>query len=70
MNIHIENSYKIWSYKQMKSIIDSYIHHPREINRTYIGLYIEWWIHNICYYLTLPFAQMNKRSKDVDLEQH
>ena len=70
MNIHIENSYKIWSYKQMKAIIDSYVHHPKEMGRTYMGLYTEWWIHNICYYLTLPFAWMNGRSKDVDLERH
>lgn len=69
-NIHIKDSYKIWSIKKMRQIIDSYVHHPGIMNRTYLGFYIEWWIHNICYYLTLPFAWMNGRSKDVDLERH
>ena len=45
------------------------------LNRTMRSMYIEWWIHNIGYYLTLPlchipyFKALNKRFKDVDLEE-
>jgi hypothetical protein len=46
------------------------------LNRTYRGMYIEWYLHNIGYYLTLPFIKkesikkLNLRFKDVDLEEH
>ena len=38
-------------------------------------MYIEWWLHNIGYYLTLPFNKnekllaINHRCKDVDLNE-
>ena len=46
------------------------------LNRSYFGMYIEWWLHNICYWLTLPFSKnktiksLNERFKHVDLEEH
>jgi hypothetical protein len=46
------------------------------LNRSYYSLYIEWWLHNIAYYLTLPCCFINKikafnlRAKDVDLEEY
>ena len=82
-NIHIEDSYKIWSKSHMWSEIIHQCHLKYEdlranivLNRSYRGMYIEWWLHNIGYYLTLPFIkkesikQLNKRFKDVDLEEH
>ena len=76
--IHIDNSYNIWSTFKMKEIILDYTKNPKEdINRTFLGMYIEWWIHNIGYYITLPFIKISKkinkiniRFKDVDLESH
>lgn len=46
------------------------------LNRSYTSMYIEWWLHNIGYYITLPFLKLginwinsiNRRCKDVDLE--
>lgn len=38
-------------------------------------MYVEWWLHNVGYYVTKPFccnqkvAKLNKRFKDVDLEE-
>lgn len=82
-NIHIENSFTIWSTHSMWSEIIHRCHLKYGstqadvvLNRTYNGMYIEWWIHNIGYYLTLPFVknprikQLNKRFKDVDIEGH
>ena len=81
-NIHINNSYNIWSTAVMYSILkdecskqlNSY--NPETIlNRTYKSLYIEWWLHNIGYYITKPFCFIkyfnfiNLRCKDVDLEE-
>jgi hypothetical protein len=46
------------------------------MGRSYRGMFIEWYLHNIGYYLTLPFIKkdsikkLNLRFKDVDLEEH
>ena len=46
------------------------------LNRSYRGMYIEWWLHNIGYWATLPFIKntalksLNERFKHVDLEEH
>jgi hypothetical protein len=82
-NIHIENSYKIWNIDDMYDSIQyaSFIRYGDSdaadvLNRTYRGMYIEWYLHNIGYYLTLPFINkesikaLNKRFKHVDLEEH
>ena len=43
------------------------------LNRSYLSMYIEWWLHNIGYYITKPLAdiskikELNERFKHVDL---
>lgn len=82
-NIHIENSYNIWTPDHMWSTI---IHQSQltyddlradvVLNRSYKGMYIEWYLHNIGYWLTLPFIKnskiqkLNERFKHLDLEEH
>ena len=67
-HIQIKNSYKIWRPSVMKNLIDS--HAPTEKHTVLI---IEWWLHNIGYYFTLPFVKnpkgkaLNERFKHVDL---
>jgi hypothetical protein len=81
-NIHIENSYKIWDPVYMRLIITNkcfYVFHSYYpevmLNRNYCSMYIEWWMHNIGYYITKPFCfigffnNINLRCKDVDLEK-
>ena len=73
-NIPIKNSYKIWSISTMKIILDSK-NATKELNRGYLSLIIEWYLHNIVYYLTKPlchievFKKLNYRAKHVDLEE-
>ena len=82
-SIHIEDSYKIWDKQTMLTAIrweckDKYDSSYADIvlNRSYKGMYIEWWLHNLGYYLTLPFIakesikKLNDRFKHVDLEEH
>lgn len=82
-NIHIDDSYKIWSTKYMSCEISMLCNTlyddfdaSKVLNRSWKGMYIEWWLHNIGYYLTLSFIKndkikaLNKRFKDVDLEEH
>lgn len=81
-NIHIENSYNIWLTKKMKrrirrksnelcGLYDAEVY----LNRSYLSMYIEWWLHNIGYYITKPLAdiskikELNERFKHVDLEE-
>ena len=81
-NIHVENSYHIWATSDMDYIIrgkcfDKFHSYNPEamLNRTYRSMHIEWWLHNIGYYLTQPFCHIeffkniNLRCKDVDLEE-
>lgn len=81
-NLHIENSYKDWSTKIMWLKIHlecekqyGTIFAAETLNRSYKGMYIEWYLHNIGYWLTLPFAKnekvkaINERFKHVDLEE-
>jgi hypothetical protein len=62
-HIQIKNSYNIWKPSRMKELIQS--DSPL--------LIIEWWLHNIGYYLTLPLVKnakikaLNERFKHVDL---
>lgn len=82
-NIHIDNSYKVWSTTMMWAKINvkcseeyDTLFADKVLNRTYKSMYIEWYLHNIAYYLTLPlkhieyFNTLNKRAKDVDLEEY
>ena len=81
-NIHSENSYKIWSQFRMwvkitNISLNRYKEFPDKIlNRSYRSMYIEWYLHNIGYWLTLPFIKnptvkkLNERFKHLDLEEH
>lgn len=81
--IHIENSYNTWSTAMMygRIMVKCYemydeIFADQVLNRSWQGMYLEWYLHNIGYYLTLPFIKnekikaLNKRFKHVDLEEH
>lgn len=81
-SIRIEDSYLIWSPEDMKLIIQakSYIKYGNNdagyvLHRDYKSMYVEWWFHNIGYYVTKPFCfieyfnKINLRCKDVDLEE-
>ena len=81
-NIHIENSYNVWSADDMQYIIlhECYWQHGSwlpeiQLNRNYFSMCVEWWLHNIGYYITKPlcfiefFKNINLRCKDVDLNE-
>lgn len=79
-SIQIKNSYRIWKPTTMKLCIqveccnkygspfaDDVLH------RSYVDMYVEWWLHSIGYYLTRNIALfeiINLRCKDVDLGEH
>ena len=79
-SIQIIDSYRIWKPSAMKNFIQVSVYlkyrslSPEELlNRSYLSMYIEWWLHNIGYYLTRNIAifdVINLRCKDVDLEEH
>lgn len=81
-NLHIVDSYRFWSIDTMTVFImdecaTNYksVFANKVLNRSWKSLFIEWWLHNIGYYLTKPlchipfFKALNKRFKDVDLEE-
>lgn len=81
-SIQIIDSYKIWRPSKMYTQIwnTSFITYgslsPSDfLNRSYKSMYIEWWLHNIGYYITKPFCRIpfvmsiNMRCADVDLEE-
>ena len=78
----MENSYNIWSARRMTKLItqkceETYntTNYKQILNRNLASLLIEWWLHNIGYYVTKPlskneyFKKINNRCKDVDLEE-
>ena len=82
-NLHIENSYNTWyKYDMFVDITEKCKEQygnrlaDKILNRSYQGMYIEWWLHNIGYWVTIPFikitymAQLNERFKHLDLEEH
>ena len=80
-SIQIKDSYKIWQPSEMfahiwNECILKYKLPPKTVlHRSYIGMYVEWWLHNIGYHVTKPFSFIpnikiiNLRCKDVDLEE-
>lgn len=81
-NIHIDNSYNVWFADEMDEIIISRCMEEYNtgnagyiLNRSYFSIHIEWWLHNIGYYITKPFCfidwiyKINLRCKDVNLEK-
>lgn len=77
-NLHIENSYNIWAINEMiESICEKSMEFygssdaAKILGRSWFSMYIEWWLHNIGYYLTKPFeflSECNIRFQSVDLE--
>ena len=80
--ISISDSYSIWFPRTMKRLIQEQSitkYNAADViellNRSYNSIYIEWWLHNIGYYITKPFCfnkkiyEINLRCKDVDLEE-
>ncbi len=63
-HVQIKDSYNTWKPKEMEE----------QMHSSSLLLKIEWWLHNIVYWLTKPFTKnntvkkINDRSKDVDLE--
>lgn len=81
-SIQIKDSYDIWLPRDHKWYAnqESYNKYAekdasRLLHRSWTGIYIEWWLHNIGYYITKPFVKNEKiksynlRFKDVDLEE-
>ena len=70
-HIQIKNSYDVWKPSTMRSIISDWCPHAEIKN--FKSIVIEWWLHNIGYYITKPFNRVTKikslhlRFKDVDL---
>ena len=80
--IQIKNSYCVWNTLKMTQKINRKcflkyddLFPEKLLNRSYRSMFIEWWLHNIGYYLTKPFCsieffkKINLRCKDVDLEE-
>lgn len=78
-SIQIKDSYEVWRPSLMKACINLACNLKYRswcanevLNRSYVSMYIEWWLHNIGYYLTRSlaiFEVINLRFKDVDLEE-
>ena len=74
MIIRIKDSYKVWDITKMIHTLDEELA-PKLLNRSYKSLIIEWYLHNIAYYITLPFISIkwvksiNERAKHVDLDE-
>jgi hypothetical protein len=81
-SIQIKNSYNIWkpSRQKLYANTETLTKYGRLtaagcLNRSWRSIYIEWWLHNIGYYVTKPFCRIewikgiNLRCKDVDLEE-
>lgn len=60
----VRDSYRIWSPRKMLNEIKAVL---PDYNELQASVAVEWWLHNIGYYVTLPIVQINYRCKDVDL---
>lgn len=81
-NIHLEDSYKIWTKDKMTCWImeETTIKYNSPfsddvLKRSWEGMFLEWYLHNIGYWVTKPFIfipaikKLNDRFKDLDLEE-
>ena len=81
-NLHIENSYCISKSNTMKTLIKqiciaTYMDSDPEkvLNRSYKSMIIEWYLHNIGYYITKPLCfisfvkKLNERFRCVDINE-
>ena len=80
--IQIKNSYNIWKPSRQRDYANlegaakyNYSDATECLNRSWRSIHVEWWLHNIGYYITKPFCyidwirNLNMRFKDVDLEE-
>ena len=71
-HVQVKDSYNTWNPSKMKKDISDSCEDTQ--CKTTTLTVIEWWIHNIGYWLTLPFTfiasigKINSRFKDVDLD--
>ena len=80
-SIQIKNSYHMWRprvhkvYANLEVMAEGGRAATLYLNRSWASIHIEWWLHNIGYYVTKPFIRFEKlekinlRCKDVDLEE-
>ena len=78
-SIQIKNSYDVWLPRDHRWYAnrESYEKYAEKdaaflLHRSWLSIHIEWWLHNIGYYITKPFDKLKKynlRFKDVDLEE-
>ena len=81
-NLNIPDSYNIWRPAVMNMLIERTClakyqssNVCKVLHRSYVSMYIEWWLHNIGYYLTKLFCsidffhKINLRCRDVDLNE-
>lgn len=89
-SIQIEKGYNTWRPKKMINRIIKECHNKygsdvhnlhsvnsadKLLNRTYLSMIVEWYLHNIAYYLTKPLCFIpvccvwNRRAKDVGIEE-
>lgn len=73
-HIQIKYGYRIWRPATMRKIIKIQAFHKGIYDVVVTdALLIEWWLHNIGYFVTLPFIKkpkikaLNERFKHVDL---
>ena len=77
-HIQIKNSYDVWRPSKMRVDIHYWLHKQYDFPsisklKNFKPLVIEWWLHNIGYWITKPFVRfstinaLNLRFKDVDL---
>ena len=78
-SIQIKDSYDVWLPRDQRWYAnqESYVEYAEMdaaflLHRSWLSIHIEWWLHNIGYYITKPFNKLKKynlRFKDVDLEE-
>lgn len=72
-HIQIKYSFLIWNPERMKRLIRYETFKADILPKKYAPYIIEWWLHNIGYYLTKPLTfipaieKINLRCRDVDL---
>ena len=77
--IQIKDSYCTWSIATMTTLINDECerkYYTRKadavLNRSYLSMYIEWWLHNIGYWVLRHYpkcAALTERCRHVDLEE-
>ena len=72
-HIQIKFSYIVWGPSRMKRLINYEAYKAGIEVKNYTPYIVEWWLHNIGYYVTKPLTfipalkNVNLRCRDVDL---